>query len=82
MRIKWNFHDGPTPTWKRPKGYPSLNSFSIQIEKELFELVHSCLGYSNFSKEEWQPTRSLANDKSMVIKKGRQGFMCCCLGPE
>ena len=31
------------------------------------------LGYSNFSKEEWQAMRALANDRSIVIKKADKG---------
>ena len=32
------------------------------------------LGYSNFSKEEWQAMRALANDRSIVIKKADKGL--------
>ena len=39
------------------------------MEKELFEVCKSNLGYSNFSKEEWQCERLLTNDRSIVIKK-------------
>ena len=64
MRLKWHFRDEPTPyfketpvfasqsTWKPPKGHPNLEVFLSQIEKELFELGETSLGYSNFSKEE------------------------------
>ena len=31
------------------------------------------LGYSNFSKEEWQSLRSLAGDRNIVIKKADKG---------
>ena len=31
------------------------------------------LSYSNFSKEEWQSLRSLADDRNKVIKKADQG---------
>ena len=85
MRLKWHFHNEPTPnfkeapvfapksTWKTPKGHPSLEVFLSQIEKELFELEKTSLGYSNFSKEEWQAMRALANDRSIVIKKADKG---------
>ena len=76
MRLKWHFCNEPTPyflkkpvfapksTWKPPKGHPNLEVFLSQIEKELFEWVGTSLGYSNFSKEEWQAMRALANDRS------------------
>ena len=35
----------------------------------MFEVCKSNLGYSNFSKEEWQCMRLLASDRSIVIKK-------------
>ena len=35
----------------------------------ILELAETSLGYSNFSKEEWQVMRALANDRSIVIKK-------------
>ena len=85
MRLKQHFRDEPTPyfketpvfasksTWKPPKGHPNLEVFLSQIEKELFELEKTSLGYSNFSKEEWQAMRALANDRSIVIKKADKG---------
>ena len=36
-------------------------------------LAETSLGYSNFSKEEWQVMRALANDRSIVIKKADKG---------
>ena len=85
MRLKWYFRNEPTSSfserpsfkpkssWKPPKGNPSLELFLSQIEKELFEVCKSNLGYSNFSKEEWQCMRLLANDRSIVIKKADKG---------
>ena len=55
-------------------GNPSLELFLSQIEKELFEVSKSNLGYSNFSKEEWQCIRLLANDRSIIIKKADKGL--------
>ena len=40
-----------------------------QIKHEVFQNPDKCLPYSNLSKEEWQAIRSLAEDKSIVIKK-------------
>ena len=85
MRLKWYFRNEPTPSfserpfftpkssWKPPKCNPSLEEFVSQIEKELFEVCKSNLGYSNFSKKEWQFMRLLANDRSIVIKKTDNG---------
>ena len=39
----------------------------------MFEVCKSNLGYSNFSKEEWQCMYLLANDRSIVIKKAHKG---------
>ena len=39
-----------------------------QVEKEPFELAVSHLGYSNFTKEELTAIRSLADDRSIIIK--------------
>ena len=81
MRLKWYFRNEPPSSfserpsfkpkspWKPPKGNPNLELFSSQIEKELFEVCKSNLGYLNFSKEEWQCMCLLANDRSIVIKK-------------
>ena len=85
MRLKWNFRNEPTPsfsekpvfapklTWKPPKGHPNLEVFLSQVERKLFEIANTSLGYSNFSKEEWQAMRELANDRSIVIKKADKG---------
>ena len=44
-----------------------------QVEEGLFEMGNTALGYSNFSKEEWQSLRSLADDRNKVIKKADKG---------
>ena len=41
----------------------------MKIEKEIFAIPDSRLGYSNFSREEWQAMRSFADDRSIAIKK-------------
>ena len=45
------------------------------MEKELFEVCKSNVGYSNFSKAEWQCMLLLANDRSIFIKKADK-FSC------
>ena len=70
MRLKWYFRNEPTsefsetPSWKAPKGHPSLKLFLSEIEKEIFSIPDSRLGYSNLSREEWQAMRSLADDEA------------------
>ena len=85
MRLKWFFHNEPTPSfnetpafktkssWNPSKGHPCLEVYLSQVEKELFELAVSHLGYSNFTKEEWTAIRSLADDRSIIIKKADKG---------
>ena len=85
MRLKWHFRNEPTPEfsdrpafspkslWNPPTGYPNLEVFLSQIEHELFQIPDKCLPYSNISKDEWQAIRSLAEDRSNVIKKADKG---------
>ena len=71
MRLKWYSRNEPTSSFS---DHPSFKpKSSSQIEKELFEVYKSNLGYSNFSKEEWQSMRLLASDRSIVIKKADKG---------
>ena len=63
----------PKSLWKPPKGHPSLEVFLSEIEKEIFAIPDSRLGYSNLSREEWQAMRSLADDRNIVIKKADKG---------
>ena len=84
MRLKWYFRNDPTSnfsektsstpksSWKLPTGHPNLEVFLSECEF-FFKVVDSKLGYSNFSKREWQTMRALADDRSMVIKKTDKG---------
>ena len=51
-----------------------LEVYLSEVEKELFELAISHLGYSNFTKKEWTAIRSLADNRSIIIKKADKGF--------
>ena len=85
MRLKWYFRSDPTPdfsekpsftpksSWKPPTGHPNLKVFLSELEKQIFKIVDSKLSYSNFSKEESQVMRALADDRSIVIKKADEG---------
>ena len=86
MRLKWYFRNDPTPdfsekpsftpksSWKPPTGHPNLEVFLSELEKQIFRIVDSKLGYSNFSKEEWEAMRALAHDRSIAIEKADKGL--------
>ena len=59
--------------WKSPKGHPFLEVFLSEIEKEIFAMPDSRLGYSILSREEWQAMRYHADVISIVIKKADKG---------
>ena len=60
MRLKWYFrnkltHDFSEKTlftlkssWKLPTGHPNLEVFLSKLEKQIFKIVNSMLGYFNF----------------------------------
>ena len=80
MCLKWNFRNEPTPefittpafnpksTWKPPNVSPSLKPF-FNLAEYIFEISETSFSYSKFSKEERQFLCSLADDRSIVIKK-------------
>ena len=85
MRIKWHFKNEPSEkfstipafrsnsSWKPTTGHPNLEVFLSSVEKELLEDKGTSLRYSNLSTEEWEAIRSLADDRSIVIKKADKG---------
>ena len=85
MRIKWHFRNEPSEnfstiarfrsksSWKPPSGHPNLEVFLSSVEKELFEDIVTSLRYCNRSTEEWKAIKSLADDKSILIKKADEG---------
>ena len=64
----------PKLLWNPHTGHPNLEVFLSQIENERFQIPGKCLAYSNLSKDEWQAIRSLAEDRSIVIKKEDKGL--------
>ena len=50
-----------------------LRSVTSKIEEKLFKIIETPLNYSNLTKEGWQAVRSLADDRSIVIKKADKG---------
>ena len=79
-RIKWNFRNEPSQdfsetlafrvksSWKLPKGHPNLEVFLSKIEEEPFQVIEIPLNYFNLFKERFQAIRSLADNRSVVIK--------------
>ena len=63
----------PKSSWKPPLGHPNLEVFLSQVENELFEITKEPTRYSNLLQEEWLPIRTLADDRSIVIKKADKG---------
>ena len=54
-------------------GHTNLEVFLSQVESELYIEIQGSLRYSNLSQEEWRAVRSLADDRSIVIKKPDKG---------
>ena len=85
MRIKRHFRNEPSDnyserpaflpksSWKPPLGHPNLELFLSQVENELFEITKEPTRYSNLSQEEWRAIRTLADGRSIVIKKADKG---------
>ena len=85
MCLKWYFRNEPssefneTPSltpkslWKPSKGHLSLEVLLSEIKKEIFAIPDSRLDYSNLLQKEWQTMQSLADDRSIVIKKADKG---------
>ena len=81
IRIKWHFRNEPSDnfsekpafspksSWKLPLGHANLEVFLSQAENETFEITKEPIRYSNLSQEEWRAIRTLADKRSMVIKK-------------
>ena len=85
MQIKWHFRNEPSEnfgeipsfrpksSWKPPKGNPNLEMFLSKVEQDLFKTIETPIRYSNLSSDEWKAIRSLADDRSIVIKKADKG---------
>ena len=56
-------------TWKSPKGHSCLEIFLSYVEHELFKITKQDLWYSKIFKGEPRAIRSLADNRSIVIKK-------------
>ena len=81
MHLKWYFRNETTEDFRETssfrcklsrkplQGNANFDLFLSQIERELFGIPKKRLGYSNFSKEEWECMRSLGNHRSIVLNK-------------
>ena len=81
MRIKLHFRNESTSDfsnipafasksiWKPPKGHPNLKVLLSQFESDVFKFIDLSLEYSNFSREEWDAIRALADDRNIVMKR-------------
>ena len=67
---EWSCAVVTTTTPGRP-----LQVLLIQVLKNLFSVMGTKLVYSNLSNDEWYAIRSLAYDKSIVIKKADEWFI-------
>ena len=47
--------------------------FLNQVKNELFKVPETNLRYYNFTSNEWKAMRSLADDRSIIIKKADKG---------
>ena len=56
-------------SWKLPKGYSDLEFFPSEGKKRMFKTTDSKFISSDLSKEERQAMLSLADDRSIIIKK-------------
>ena len=63
----------PKASWKLPWGHSNLEVFLSQVKNELLEITKEPTRYSNLSQEEWRAIRTLADDRSIVIKKADKG---------
>ena len=63
----------PKSRWQPPQGHHCLEVFLSQVENEFFELAKADIKYSNLSREEWNAIRTLADDRSIIIKKADKG---------
>ena len=85
MKIKWHFWNEPSDnfnkrpaflpksSWKPLLDQPNLKVFLIQVENELLEITKEPTRYSHHSQTEWRAIRTLADGRSIVIKKVDKG---------
>ena len=59
--------------WKPPLGHPNLEVFLSQVENELIEITKEPTRYSKLSQEEWRAIRTLADGRTIFIKKAYKG---------
>ena len=85
MRCKWYSTDEPSSSfsevpafwpksnWKPPPGRICVELFLSKLESELFSSLPGKPQAYNLTKEEWLAMRSLAEDRSIIIKPADKG---------
>ena len=85
MKIIWHFRNEPSDSfserpafsskssWKPLLGHPNFEVFLSQVENELFETSNEPTRYSNLLQEECRAIITLADDRSIAIKKADKG---------
>ena len=58
---------------KPPPGHPCVELFLSKLENELFSFLPGKPQACNLTKEEWVAMRSLAEDRSIIIKPADKG---------
>ena len=66
-------HFSINPLWTHPQGHPNLEVYLSQVENKLSSIADEPIRYSNLSKEDWIAMGSLADDRSIIIKKANKG---------
>ena len=85
IKYKWNFRDEPSLNFsevpafrpksnqKPPPGHTCVEWFLSKLESELFFFLPGKPQTCNLTKEEWLAVRSLAEDRSIIIKIADKG---------
>ena len=54
-------------------GNPNVEIFLSKVDEDLFKTIETPTRCSNLSSDDWKAIRSLADDRSIVIKKADNG---------
>ena len=59
--------------WNPSKGHPTVETFLITLETEIFSVLPGTPLDYNLSKEEWLAMRGLVEDRNIIIKPADKG---------
>ena len=94
MRLKCYFRNEPIPDgseklsftpkslWKPLTRHPNLDALLSELEKWIFKIVASKLGFSNLSNQNWQAMQTLDDDRIIWIKKAYKGLTAVVWDPK